>query len=113
MQKQLPSKLNKPPIIEALFEMRFQSDVPTSNILSGIFFTKLGKPVVDRLLQPGIVLPQMREHNPMLSYAPLLRIITENFSLYIGDKVFLVSCSLPYPGWTSFKNIILESVKTV
>ena len=106
----LPKKLNKEPLIDAVFEIRFQSDAPASSILPGVLFAKLdGEKKIEKL--PVSQLPeQVRTSDPHLRYAPVIRIVWNNFTLMISDNGMAVGCILPYPGWTLFMQSILELV---
>lgn len=106
----LPKRLEKEPLIDAVFEIRFQSATPASSILPGLLFGRLeGEKKIEKL--PIAQLPeQVRISDPNLKYAPVLRIVWKNFSLMISDNGLTVGCMLPYPGWSSFKEIILEVI---
>lgn len=111
MTRKLPIKLGKEPLIEAVFEIRFQSSVPFSatNIIPGIIFQSFPGKVggVEKL--PMADLPeQVRKQDPILASQPLLKIGFEDHLLLIGDNSFCVVCTLPYMGWSSFKAKIIE-----
>ena len=108
----LPKKLELEPLIEVVFEVRFQSLVPASTILPGLFFKELVMPAVERL--PLANLPQnIRDANPHFSYAPTELLRSERYSYMIGDKVLVVGAIMPYQGWQNFKPVILEAVATL
>ena len=108
----LPTKLELEPLIDVVFEVRFQSYVPASTILPGLFFQKLIAPTVEKL--PLAQLPQdFRDANPNLSYAPTELLRSECYSYMIGDKVLAVGAVMPYQGWKNFKPAILEAVSTL
>ena len=106
-----PIKLNKEPLLDAIFEVRFSMITPASNILPGIFFSKLdGEKSIERL--PAADLPtQMRDAEPNLQYAPVMRIHWKEFVLLISDRSVAVACKMPYAGWKKFKNAIIQMVK--
>ncbi len=108
----LPVKLDSEPLIDVVFEIRFQSSVSASTVLPGLFFQKLSNPVVERL--PLAQLPQnIRDANPQFSYAPTELLRAEHYSYMIGDKALAVGAAIPYQGWNSFKPTILEAVSTL
>jgi uncharacterized protein (TIGR04255 family) len=107
MIEHLPKKLNKEPIIEAVFEIRFTSDVPASNILPGLLFNKL-EDVKPQKLPVSDIPQQIRDYDPALRYSPLFRIPWKNNALLIGDRMFAIANIAPYHGWENFKKIILE-----
>jgi uncharacterized protein (TIGR04255 family) len=108
----LPKKLNKQPLIEAVFEMRFEAPPLASNVLSGIFFTKFGNVQIERL--PVTEIPQqLRDKDPSFRYLPQFRILWKGYALLIGDRVFAIVSAIPYLGWEHFKEIILELVTLI
>jgi uncharacterized protein (TIGR04255 family) len=113
MPNKLPIKLNKEPLLDAIFEVRFSMIPPASNILPGIFFSKLdGEKLIERL--PAAELPkQMRDAEPNLQYAPVMRIRWKEFILLISDRSVAVACKMPYAGWAKFKNAIIKIVRII
>lgn len=111
MPNKLPTKLKKEPLLDALFEIRFMSKVPASSILPGILFNKLdGEKIVAQ--QPAAQVPkQLRDVDPNLQFAPLVRIQWKEYVLLIGDRNVAVACKMPYPGWTKFNTAIIQVVK--
>jgi uncharacterized protein (TIGR04255 family) len=106
---QLPTKLKKDPLVDAVFEIRFSSSIPASSVVPGILFAKLkGHPQIERL--PAADIPsQIRALNPALQSQPLMRMHwNNNFLVLIGDVNLGLGCKMPYPGWQSFKSHILE-----
>lgn len=108
MTTALPKKLKKEPLIDAVFEVRFDSDAPVSVVLPGFLFKKLdGKKIIEAL--PIAQIPQeMRKADPSLKYAPLNRLEWGLFFVNIGDNSLSISCKYPYPGWDIFKPSIIE-----
>lgn len=102
----LPSKLAKEPLIDVVFEMRFSSHVAVSTVLPGLLFSKLsGVGNIESL--PISHLPQqIREMDPTLHFSPLNRIAWGKFAILVGDRSVGVGCSIPYPGWSDFKDAI-------
>lgn len=111
MPDKLPTKLNKEPLIDALFEMRFNSAPSASSILPGLLFSKLeGERIIEDL--PIAQIPKaLRDADSNLRFAPLVRLNLEGFSINIGDRSLAIGCKMPYPGWSVFKPIILNTVK--
>jgi uncharacterized protein (TIGR04255 family) len=111
----LPSKLNKEPLVDALFEIRFSSSVPAlSNVIPGLLFSAFspsaGSPMrIDRL--PVAEIPvQIRNADQNLKFQPLIKLHTDRFTIMVGDSSVVLACLLPYPGWNSFKPKIMELV---
>ena len=104
----LPTKLNKDPLVDAVFEIRLSSSMPASSVIPGILFDKLKPhPQIERLPASDIPSP-IRALNPALQFQPLMRIHWNNsFLVLVGDVSLGLACKMPYPGWQSFKSHIL------
>jgi len=102
----LPVKLNKEPLLDATFEIRFTSSVLVSNIVPGILYSKLdGEKSIERLGAAEIP-KAIRDTDPSLLFSPLLRLSWDKFLISIGDSNLQIACKLPYPGWSDFKPAI-------
>ena len=109
MTNKLPTKLKKEPLVDAVFELRFYSSAPASSIFPGFFFSKLeGTKNIETL--PTAELPKhLRDSDPNLQFAPLVRIHWNNdYLISISDRSVAVACKYPYPGWRNFKQAILK-----
>ena len=106
----LPKKLNKEPLIDAVFEVRFSSKVPASVILPGLLFNSLdGEKTIESL--PIAQLPKpLRDADPNLRFAPVTRVTWDLFIISISDFSLSISCKYPYPGWHTFKPAITKVV---
>jgi uncharacterized protein (TIGR04255 family) len=106
--KNLPRSLSAPPLVDAIFEVRYDAAVSGVALLPGILLVNLkGAGQVEQL--GAMQMPkEMRDLEPTLHYAPLLRLAWENTFIQIGDKSLTVSSRLPYPGWIKFKAAIEE-----
>lgn len=110
----LPTKLAKEPMVDAVFEMRFSSPLPVAAVLPGTLFSGLsggGREVQITTLPNAHVPQEMRDQDPNLRYIPLVRIEVEKFAVHIGDRSLAVLCKMPYPGWSKFREYILDIVK--
>lgn len=107
MKNTLPKSLKKEPLIDAIFEVRFDS-VSIPSFLLGLVYQKLeGQKVIENL--PASQIPQMmRDEDLNLRYVPLHRISYDQFYINIGDRCVSVSCKMPYPKWPNFKPIIMR-----
>lgn len=109
MTKQ-PKRLGKEPLVEALFELRFESNVLVATVLPGIIFAELaGNKSIEKLPASGIP-AQIRDTDPHLRFAPEVRINWESFFILISNRSIVIGCTLPYPGWTKFKEAILKVI---
>ncbi|MFW5954849.1 MAG: TIGR04255 family protein [Guyparkeria sp.] len=109
MSEQLPTKLDKAPLIDALFEIRFSGNVSVADALPGYLYSKLdGKKEFERL--PISEMPKsLREQDPNLKYSPLTKLHWGDYVISIGDRSLSVACKMPYPGWAAFH----EAIRTV
>lgn len=102
----LPKKISPCPIIEANFEMRFDSSFPEDAIF-GVIYSQLQNefPKVDYL--PITQLPHaIKVQDKNLAYAPYYKLSNETFVIQIGPKVFSVGCVGNYMGWDDFSSKI-------
>lgn len=108
----LPIKLKSEPLIDAIFEFRFTGEQSAAEIIPGLLFNKLvGDVVVERM--PVSEIPRsMREQDPNLRYAPLVKLDWGHYFISIGDGMISVGSRLPYKGWEeSFKPAIFTVLK--
>jgi len=111
MADKLPKKLTKEPLLDAVFEMRFTRSIPTSSILPGILYDKLeGSKSIEQLSVSSLPI-HIRETDPNLRYAPVVRIHWNQFLIMIGDNNVIIGCKMPYPGWIGFKSAIIKIAK--
>ena len=114
----LPIKLNKEPLIDAVFELRFATaNNFASNALTSILYADQLKvsekpPQVDRL-QVAEIPTAIRNADPFLKYQALARIQTANFNILVGDFNIVVGIKLPYTGWSNFSPAITRSVGAI
>lgn len=104
----IPKKITPCPLIDAIVELRFESDLLPDAIF-GIIYQKLklDYPKVDKL--PILQLPdEIRFKDPSLRYSPYYKLTSQPFVVQIGPKVLTVSCPGEYIGWITFFPKILE-----
>lgn len=111
MTSKLPTKLLKGPLVDAAFEIRFHGAVQLSTVLPGLLYSQLGGSSIERLPQADIP-QQIRDNDPNLQYAPLVKLKVENFFISVGDRSLQVSCRAPYAGWALFMEQILKTLHT-
>lgn len=113
MANKLPKRLLKEPLLDALFECRFDTRFPVSNILPGILFSEFeGEKQLERL--PHSEIPEaIRNSDPNFKYISLVRIRWQNYSFLIGDHSVAVACHLPYRGWNDFKPTIIKAIEVL
>lgn len=94
-----PTKITPDPIIDAIVEFRFESDIPPDAILGMLFnvvrndfpnFTKL--PIAD-------IPEEMRLKDPQLRFAPCYQSIANGYRLNVGPNVISLGNQGDYVGW--------------
>lgn len=113
MKNNVPKKLMKEPLIEALCELRFKSDKDSiSDLLPGLIFQKLGDrfPKTEKLPASNLP-PIVLQNDPNLRYVPTIKLSGVPYSIMIGEHVFSLSCVRPYSGWDKFSAMIIELFK--
>jgi uncharacterized protein (TIGR04255 family) len=111
MVSKLPTKLLKGPLVDAAFEIRFDSAIQLSTVLPGLLYSQLGGSSIERLPQADIP-QQIRDSDQNLQFAPLVRLKIDKFFISVSDRSLQISCRHPYPGWASFKEQILKTLVT-
>lgn len=104
----LPNKLKKEPLIDAVFEVRFDCAVPASQVFPGFLYSQLeGNKTIEAL--PVAQLPkEVRDGDPNLKFQPLSRLDWGQFLINISDFSVSISCKYPYPGWDTLKPVIIK-----
>lgn len=113
MVDKLPKKLKKEPLIDAVFEMRFSSDIPVSSVLPGVLFSELDGEKTISHLPVGNIPQEIRNTEPDFRFSPVSQLLWKEFVISIGDKSLVIGCKFPYPGWANFKTSILKIVSIV
>jgi uncharacterized protein (TIGR04255 family) len=112
LRTKLPIRLAKEPVLEAIWQIRFQSEQQlASEVLTGILFQKWRPEFkkTERLF--GSSLPkEFRDRQPGLQYLPSVRLDGTRFSVGIGERVVSLNAKLPYCGWKTFSAKIRELV---
>jgi uncharacterized protein (TIGR04255 family) len=111
--KQLPTKLGREPLVDAVLEIRFTSLIPASSVLPGILFSGLdGDKTIERLPAADIPLA-LRGIDPNIQFAPVGRVVWDNFFILYSDNSLAIACKVPYSGWQAFKIAIERVLKLV
>ncbi|MER9939026.1 TIGR04255 family protein [Mesorhizobium sp. M0011] len=111
----LPVALHKDPIANAVFEIRFSSDVTgISDILPGLMFSKL-RGRYDRVitLPAGEMPPALRAQLPNSEYQSVKSLVGKRTSINFAERSLVVELVRPYWGWKAFKELICEVLGTV
>lgn len=108
MDKPIPKRLKKEPLLEAIWEIRFQSDAPgIRDILPGLLFQRYSGECPEVLrLPPADLPPFVLEEDEGLRYVPTFKLQGPQFSILIGARVVALSSQRPYAGWPVFSDKI-------
>ncbi|MBI2803127.1 MAG: TIGR04255 family protein [Gammaproteobacteria bacterium] len=115
MDKPIPIRLAAPPIVEAVWELRFESESDSPvDLLPGILFERVGERYNQIQRLPAADLPvQALQLDPNLRHAPTARLASGSYSIQVGRNVLALSCYAPYPGWKAFKSEIRSIAEIV
>lgn len=107
----LPKRLKKSPIIDAVFDIRINTEKSLAISIPGLILQKYPDAKVSR--SPAYGIPdQVLAENPNLRYLAVLRIEIGDGTVFLcGEKMFAVGYSSPYPGWEEFSLRIREALK--
>lgn len=105
----LPLFINPCPIIEAIFEIRFESTLPGDAIF-GIVYNQFKDEFQNVEQLPVLQLPAaIRAQDPNLKFTPHYKIKRDNFIIQIGPNVFSLANIKEYCGWDNFSKKIFNT----
>jgi uncharacterized protein (TIGR04255 family) len=112
MTRRIPIRLNKEPLLEAVWEIRFgtDSDLSVGEMLPGMLYNSLREsyPTIVRLPTADIPRP-IAQINDALRYVPTVRLEGPPgtpFAVHAGDRVVSLNNRRPYRGWADFSKRI-------
>jgi uncharacterized protein (TIGR04255 family) len=111
----LPIRLERPPLVEAVLELRFDSPrEAVGDLLPGMVYGKL-KNLFDQVepLALAAIPREMRRADADLKYRPHVRLTGSGQSLLLGDHVAGVSRTPPYAGWAAFRSTCEEALNAL
>lgn len=102
--QRLPVRINPCPIVEAVFEVRFNSLVPWTT-LPGMLYALIREKYPEQKLLPLAQMPEeLRNQDPNLVNLPLLQFLGQEFLVQAGPRlVSLVTKTNEYPGWDAVR----------
>lgn len=102
----LPKKITPCPIIEAIVEIRFSINVPTSAVF-GIIYNQIKEKYIEYEELPILELPRtILETDEKLKFQPHYKLFSDNYIIQIGYNMISISINNKYLGWTNFNNEI-------
>lgn len=117
MPCRIPKRLNKEPLIEAIWQVQLDPapEQALADVLPGVLFSAL------RSKQPGLMirrLPVADIPAPVAALDPNLRFAAKYriegppwpYLFHIGDRVITINCRRPYRGWDEFTAKILQLI---
>lgn len=109
----LPVRIEDCPIVDAILEIRFSSNIYSSAVFGLIYNVLKEKyPKIEKL--PILQLPEeLRERDPSLRFKPTYKATNESFTIQIGPEVFAISSNMPYVGWEKFSREIQTSLNSI
>lgn len=109
----IPRKITPCPILEAVLEIRFESDLPEDAIF-GIIYNKFKNEYSHFEKLPVLQIPEaFRSKDPNLMFSPHYKLQESNFLLQIGPKVFSLVNIKEYSGWDVFSQKIEETFSAI
>ncbi len=103
--ERIPIRLGKEPLVEAVWELRFDGEESVGSALPGILYEKYHRENPDLKVQalPLVRMPgEVRSLQPSFRYMPMHSLKFGNFVVFTGDHVVALSVSAPYPGWSCY-----------
>ena len=111
MTKKIPIKIDPCPIIEAVVDFRFDTEMPADAIFGIIYKSFRGEfdDKVEKL--PILQIPEsIRSQDPNFRFQPHYRFQKENYLLQIGPRVINFINQESYLGWSAFYARIKDSL---
>ncbi len=117
--KRIPKRLGKEPLLEAVWELRFQgSSDSMENLLSGIIYDQMRDAFSTPVRLPAAdIPPTARTQQPVLNYTPMFRFSGKGknscYDIQVGPRAITLNCRRPYTGWRNYRPEILKLVEVV
>lgn len=109
----LPKSISPCPIIEAVFEVRFSSELPRNAVFGIVYNSLKSKFRSNPITLPILQIPEnVRENDPNLKFKPHYKLEKENLIVQIGPDVLTISIVSPYNGWEIFSNEIHATLQS-
>ena len=109
----IPIKIHPCPILEAIVEIRFNSNFPDEAVF-GIIYSAFQEEFANVEKLPILQLPEaIRSTDPNLIHKPHYSLNSENYIIQIGPKVFSIANTKEYVGWDSFSKKNLETFSSL
>jgi uncharacterized protein (TIGR04255 family) len=112
MAKAIPKRLQKEPLIESLWEIRFSSEVScVAELLPGLLYKEFVNEFPTIEILPSSTVPQQWRTEDQFRYLPTVRMTGLPYTIQVGEHVVSLSCGRPYSGWDIFGEKIKKLAK--
>lgn len=110
----LPARIQASPILEAVFELRYEPSIPADS-LAELIFASLRRFYPEMAALPLAALPEkLRALDPNLAFQPTHQLQNGHHLLKIGARTLSFSSFRRYDGWaawSAFINLVLENLE--
>lgn len=114
MQKRLPIKLKKEPLVEAVCQLRVTGATALNTFFPGLLLAQHEADVSEIEQLPAAMIPEpVRASQPDMAFTPLVKLKFKGVLVMIGERSLTVSNPAPYLGWAGFKTLICEVFTTL
>lgn len=117
---QIPKRLKKEPLIEAIWQVQFEpkEGLPVGDLLPGILYSalKVDYPNLQLHRLPTADIPApVAQFDPNLRFSAKYRMEEPGspFLFQVGDRIVTMNCRKPYAGWSVFKERIQKLLKVI
>lgn len=94
-----PTKITPDPIIDAVVEFRFESEIPPDAVQGMLFSVVRGEFSNFNKLPIAEIPEEIRRNDPQLKFAPCYQSISKGYRLSVGPSVISLGTSGNYVGW--------------
>ena len=104
----IPTKITPCPIVEAIAELRFVTNLPDDAVF-GVIYNKFHDEFEGPEKLPVLQLPEaIRSQDPKLKYSPHYKFNKGDYIMQVGPKVFSLANVNDYVAWDRFSEKIKE-----
>lgn len=101
----IPIKIDPCPIVEAIIELRFETNIP-SDAIFGVFYNEINDLFGDYNKLPILQLPEeVRESEERLKYSPHYQFKKDKYTLNFGPRIINLIDRKEYSGWGEFSDL--------
>lgn len=110
---ELPNKIDVCPIVDALFEIRFSSNLP-HNAVFGVVYNSIKDRYPETEDLPILQIPEpIRRVDNSFRFKPLYKAQNDDFVVQVGPDVLTISSYPKYIGWDKYHKELLSFFSTL